>query len=87
MATFGEPGEPVQIHLGYMLAEESWGKGIATELVSGVVQHLPTGRQITVMGGVGNDNLGSAKVLEKAGFRRDDARSTPDTQMFVLTIA
>lgn len=86
LAAFGESPAPIQLHIGYLLAEEAWGKGIATELVMGLVKRVPTGRNITVMGGVGLDNPGSAKVLQKAGFSLSDELSTEDTQMFVLTL-
>lgn len=86
LAAFGEAPAPVQLHIGYLLAEEAWGKGIATELVDGVVKRVPVGRNITVMGGVGVDNPGSAKVLQKVGFSLSDELSTEDTQMFVLNI-
>ncbi|SHH42068.1 GNAT family N-acetyltransferase [Cognatishimia maritima] len=84
LAAFGESPAPIQLHIGYLLAEEAWGKGIATELVAGLVKGLPEGRNITVMGGVGHDNPGSAKVLERSGFTISDDHSSEDTQMFVL---
>lgn len=86
LAAFGESPSPIQLHIGYLLAEEAWGAGIATELVVGLVKRVPSGRNITVMGGVGHDNPGSAKVLQKAGFSLSDELSTEDTQMFVLTL-
>jgi len=86
LSVFDEDTAAVQLHIGYLLAEDAWGRGIATELVSAVVQHVPRGRNITVMGGVGADNPGSAKVLQKAGFVLNDALSTQDTDMFVLIL-
>lgn len=53
------------VHLGYLLAEEAWGQGYASELVQGLVRSLP-GQEIRA--GVSRDNPASARVLEKAGF-------------------
>ena len=59
----------VDIRLGYLLSEDSWGKGFATEMVSGFVgwsRRNPAIRSIS--GGVAVDNPASSRVLEKNGF-------------------
>lgn len=86
LSVVGEDPSANQLHIGYMFAEEAWGKGLATELVTGVVEHVPRGRGITVMAGVGLDNPGSAKVLDKVGFSRDALLSTKDAEIFVLKL-
>ncbi len=86
LATFGESPAPIQLHIGYMLAEDTWGKGIASELVSALVKQVPPGRNVTLMGGVGHDNPGSARVLQKARFSLNESLSSDSTQMFVLTL-
>lgn len=74
------------VHIGYLFDEQAWGRGYATELLRGLVSSVPAGRGVTLIGGVGLDNPGSARVLQKAGFRRDAAMSTDDTDMFVLQV-
>ena len=68
------------VHLGYLLAEESWGKGYASELVQGLAvasaSHL-------LVGGVATDNPASARVLIKAGFEMDAKQCTLETVIYV----
>ncbi|PYG29511.1 GNAT family N-acetyltransferase [Pelagimonas varians] len=70
------------MHLGYLLGEEAWGKGYATELVSGLVAALSTGPLMTLQGGVAAGNPASAKVLLKAGFERSPQKSTDEIEIF-----
>lgn len=86
LSVVGDDPADIQLHIGYLLAEDTWGRGLATELVSGVVDHVPRGRGVTLMAGVGLDNPGSAKVLEKAGFDKDARLSTKDAEIFVLKL-
>ena len=75
------------LHLGYVLAEEAWGKGYATELLSGLIEHLQSyGCVSRIQGGVGIDNTASARVLEKVGFTKSDHLSTEETEVFVREI-
>lgn len=75
--------EPIaEIHIGYLLAESAWGRGIATELLRGLVKSFKGLEPAVLLGGVGRDNPASARVLRKAGFERDPGRSTPDTDIF-----
>ena len=79
--------DPVRkIHIGYLLAEEAWGKGYATELVSGFAKSLERGPRTLLIGGVGQGNVASARVLTKAGFRLSETLSTPETDMFVYGV-
>ena len=72
------------LHLGYMLAEEAWGKGYATELLSGLIEHLQScGYVSRIQSGVGIDNKASARVLEKVGFTKSGHLSTEETEVFV----
>lgn len=74
------------IHLGYLLAESAWGKGFATELVSGLVAAMRFENAAQFVGGVGKNNVASAKVLLKSGFKRSEALSTPDTDNFIFSV-
>lgn len=58
------------VHLGYLLSEATWGKGIASELVEGFVSWCRGQSCISsISGGVAHDNLASKRVLEKNGFQ------------------
>ena len=56
--------------LGYWLAQAFWGRGVATEAATGLLQHaqqvLPDAKFVAHCM---KDNLASSKVLEKLGFR------------------
>ncbi len=87
LAASFEPGYPLEIRLGYLLAEQTWGKGIATELVKGLVlwcrENYLSGH---LLGGVEKGNPASAAVLIKAGFKRSDVLSSGDTDTFELRL-
>jgi RimJ/RimL family protein N-acetyltransferase len=58
-----------EIRIGYLLAEEYWGKGFATELVAGLAAWCRSrSGQISLVAGVAHNNLASRRVLEKNGF-------------------
>jgi RimJ/RimL family protein N-acetyltransferase len=61
LATAGDDGD---VHLGHVFAESVWGRGFATELVTGLVSEV--GRPVSA--GVSADNPASIRVLERAGF-------------------
>ncbi len=59
------------VHLGYMLAQDSWGQGYASEAVNGVLEALrgsEVAKPFDLHAGVDLDNPASRRVLEKAGF-------------------
>ena len=56
--------------IGYRLIEEFWGKGIASEAVSLMIDYLYCDTDIrTITASVMKDNSASAHVLEKNGFK------------------
>ncbi|ABL99769.1 GNAT family N-acetyltransferase [Shewanella amazonensis] len=56
-------------HIGYLLAQEYWGKGLATELLQGFIRAAANKESwLTLVGGVEQTNTASAKLLEKLGF-------------------
>ncbi len=58
-----------KVTIGYRLVEEFWGKGIATEVVALLVQHLFTNTDIKIITASNIvENPASGKVLEKNGF-------------------
>jgi len=67
--TTGDDTHGIDVRLGYLLSEASWGAGFASELVAGLVlwcRAYPVISSIT--GGVNPDNRASKRVLEKNGF-------------------
>ena len=73
------------IHLGYLLGQSAWGQGYASELLAGLVSHVPkTGFRL--LGGVGRENPASAHVLQKTGFHVVPELSDAETEMFAITL-
>lgn len=63
------------LRLGYLFAQSAWGKGDATELVTGLIKGLgDKGWSGQILAGVAGANSGSAGVLLKSGFAE-----VPDT--------
>ena len=73
----------IELRLGYLLAEVAWGRGIASELVEGVVQWSREAGFASIVGGVERANVASRRVLEKNGFTCDPATEDAAEQMFV----
>ncbi len=68
--------------IGYVLSEQSWGKGYATELLSGCLDYLAHFTQIvTLLAGVEPTNKASIKVLTKNGFTFD--RTEHNSHLYV----
>jgi len=62
---------PADVELGYGLRKSSWGRGYATEIVQAMVRRAFTELgAVSLVACVTVDNLGSVRVLEKAGLRR-----------------
>ncbi len=88
LAEFPADNGPRVIHLGYLLGETAWGRGLATELISGLVSALRNlGEPIQLLGGVENANPASARVLVKNGFQLVERQSTHTTKMYELRIS
>lgn len=59
----------IDIRLGYLIDERTWGRGLATELVEGFSAWCRTdGIVRSITGGVADGNGASARVLQKNGF-------------------
>ena len=61
------PGDGQQL-LGYWVGREWWGRGVATRALALLVDELSTR---PLYAHVVEHNVGSIRVLEKCGFRRD----------------
>jgi len=75
------------VHLGYLFAKSVWGRGAASEVVTGLVQSLRASASIRLIGGVDPANPASTRVLEKAGFARDPALSSEDSTIYTKDLA
>ncbi len=78
----------IDIRLGYLLSEASWGQGYASELVAGLVGWCRTQPEVwSITGGVARDNHASIRVLEKNGFALLEGDDSPaDEALYRLTL-
>ena len=61
-----------RVDLGYVLGRNFWGRGYMTEAVRAVVDYLLSEPEVFRVWAVCDvENLASARVLEKAGMRRE----------------
>ena len=87
LAQFGDEGGQISFHIGYLLGAEHWGRGYASELISGLVDATTgLGRSITLLGGVAPDNPASARVLTKNGFTLAPGHPETDNIMYELRV-
>lgn len=75
-----------EVHVGYVLAEASWGKGMATELLAGFVAWCRREAQVLIYAGVSTDNAPSAAVLEKNGFDRVERADDDGESLYQLNV-
>ena len=85
----GQARGPVDVRLGYLFAEDSWGKGFASELVAGFVGWCRDHEVASIAGGVADDNLASARVLTKNGFQQVTAEDAvgPGERLYRVDLA
>jgi len=57
------------VHIGYLLAEQYWGQGLATELLRSFIEEASRVESWSkLIGGVETSNTASANLLKKLGF-------------------
>ncbi|WP_281557568.1 GNAT family N-acetyltransferase [Thalassomonas sp. RHCl1] len=57
------------INIGYLLAEQYWGKGYAAEMLTALIRYYKHMKNIsTLNAGVAANNIASISLLEKCGF-------------------
>ncbi len=80
---FELPGpDGVELRLGYLLAQHAWGRGLATELLRGLIGWCAQRPVCAVVGGVAQDNIASQRVLVRSGFILEKDRSdTPSGEL------
>jgi len=72
-----------ETHVGYFVAQEHWGKGIATRALRLFVEqfgHRP------LIAHVASSNIGSCRVLEKCAFVKIDERESPETERYMACV-
>jgi RimJ/RimL family protein N-acetyltransferase len=75
-AAIMDPGAGSEIDLGYHFSPAWWGQGYATEAVIAVLAHaLGTIGLARVMAVAEPENVGSWRVMEKAGMRHEGSAS------------
>lgn len=64
-------------HIGYLLGEEYWGRGLASELLQGFIHEVEKSESwLKLIGGVDQSNVASAKLLKKLGFIEQTANDS-----------
>ena len=67
----GEKRQGKVTEIGYILARDHWGSGIAAEAVSAVIDRLFDEGQRRVFADTDPENTASLALLERLGFRRE----------------
>jgi ribosomal-protein-alanine N-acetyltransferase len=67
----GEKRQRRVTEIGYLLARDHWGRGIAREAVSAVIDQLFAEGQRRVFADTDPDNTPSLALLERLGFKRE----------------
>ena len=82
-----EDGGLSHLRLGYVIKESSWGEGIASELVSGLVGWARSQPLVeSIRGGVESQNAASARVLIKNGFGLSGHDQAKETDTYRLEL-
>lgn len=76
------PGAGRDRAVGYFLGREHWGQGLASDMLTGLVEALDGGPPCVLFAGTDAGNRASQRVLEKVGFTRDRSETTPDRITF-----
>lgn len=73
------PGGQREAELKFALRRDAWGKGLATEAGSGMLEHASRAHGLrTIIATVHPDNDASLRVLEKLGMKRRAERTNAD---------
>lgn len=86
LAVLDEANDRRTAHIGYLFAQDQWGRGYATELIKGLVAAAQSHIPITLRAGVDISNPSSASVLRKAGFSTDSSQPDPQMEKFRLDL-
>jgi ribosomal-protein-alanine N-acetyltransferase len=66
-------GDPHLFEIGYSVNRQYWGQGLATEMVDALVDYgFTTPNTTAIVACTELPNIASQRVLEKAGFKREE---------------
>jgi RimJ/RimL family protein N-acetyltransferase len=74
------------VHIGFLLLQSEWGKGLASELVEGLVTWCRVSGVRSVRGGVAENNIASQRVLEKLGFTQIQSAMSSSERFYELLL-
>lgn len=88
LAAVPAEGADVDLRVGYVIEETWWGRGIATELLAGLVDWARRQPAISSLtGGVDPSNVASIRVLERSGFQLVDADGEGGSILYRVDVA
>jgi len=73
-----------ETQVGYMIAQEHWGKGIGTRALRAFLEVEGTR---PLLAHLANTNIGSCRMLERCGFTKIDERDSPATERYMACVA
>ena len=73
----------IDLRIGYLLSRETWGKGLGSELIEGLVAWCEkAGNVSSITGGIEVSNKASIRILEKNGFKIATGANPPEGTVF-----
>lgn len=73
----------ISLNIGYLLGEQHWGKGYATEILAALVSYYRNQSNVSrLIAGVEIENAASIKVLKKCGFKISALMEAPQGNLF-----
>jgi len=74
----------IDLRLGYLLSRETWGKGLGSELIEGLIEWCKkAGNVSSITGGVEVTNKASIRILEKNGFEIATGAKSSEGMVFL----
>ncbi|MCV2403393.1 GNAT family N-acetyltransferase [Marinomonas sp. C2222] len=74
-------------HIGYLLGEEYWGQGLASEMLRGFISYARQSLQLhSLIGGVEKNNPASSRLLIKLGFKAQPSEEGQSVIFYALDL-
>lgn len=75
------------LEIGYSIGKKYWGKGLGSEIATAMVEYAFSKTEIMHLAAVTvPENVGSQKVLEKAGFAHDSSINRTGTDLYLYKL-